>query len=122
MKKDAATTATAGEVPAPVMMIGAPKDHQLFLPAQPVRDVNLYIPLHVVYSDAPEKGDPTPQGRAAPGTPTGSAHMGSKIGSSEMRSDSVAFQNSESVRNIRIYPVIGNTSSFSKKLTLQDNH
>ena len=63
------------------------------------------FPLSFLSSDGKEKGDPTPQGRAAPGTPTGSALMGSKTEPSEMTSGSVALQNSEGVMNSCIDPL-----------------
>jgi hypothetical protein len=85
------TAVTAAEVAALAQTInGAPndeklKDYHLFLPVVPVRDCNISLPLSVVYSrNAPEKGDPTPQGRAAPGTPTGSAHIDVHTGLSEI--------------------------------------
>ncbi len=87
---------TAAEVAAPDNEIDGAPDQHLFLPAKPIRVISNPFPLSFLSSDVIEKGDPTPQGRAAPGTPTGSAHMGSKIGSSEMRSDSVALQKSVS--------------------------
>ena len=85
----------AGEDPAPVTVEGAP-DETLILPVKPIRALPNTFPLSVVYvRTATEKGDPTPQGRAAPGTPTGSALMGSKTEPSEMTSGSVALQTSE---------------------------
>ena len=104
---------TAAEVAAPSIVIsGAPddkktKDDHLFLPVAPIRDCYIPFPLSVVYSrNAPEKGDPTPQGRAAPGTPTGSADLGSKAEPFEnVGAGSVALQNSEGVMNTCIDPV-----------------
>ncbi len=112
-EKTPTAAVAAGEDPAPVNFIdGAPdekKIEEIILTAKPIRALpNVQLPLSFIINDGRRKGDPTPQGRAAPGTPTGSALLGSEIGSSEMRSDSVELQNSVSVSNTYIDPVMLN--------------
>ena len=78
----------AGEDPAPANhdIEGAPEDGLLFLHCQPIRDVNYPFPLSLSCNDGRRKDDPTPQGRAAPGTPTGSAILDVQTEPSEMTS------------------------------------
>ena len=88
--------------------------------------------MHVVYSrNAPEKGDPTPQGRAAPGTPTGSAPLDVQTEPSEMTSGSglvsvplsvpLTSSYTSPVLKIGDDPVQVSSSVNVKKLTLSDD-
>ena len=69
-------------------------------------------------------GGPSASGAAIEGT-----DLGNNTGFSEMKSDLVAFQNSletsihtsVTLLKTHIEPVISNTSTATKKLTLQDN-
>ena len=103
----------AGEDPAPATVEGAP-DETLILPVKPIRDVNYSFPLSLLRNDGRRKGDPTPQGRAAPGTPTGSAPLDVQTEPSEMTSGlGVLSVLNMSVPNLQAYSCPSNKGPSS---------